>query len=47
MNGGAVMYLEMKDVTKRIRGTTVVDKVGFTMENSGKAVIRVWQQEIF
>ncbi len=26
------MYLEMKDVTKRIRGTTVVDKVGFTME---------------
>ena len=21
--------------------------VGFTMENSGKAVIRVWQQEIF
>lgn len=26
------MYLEMKDVTKRIRGTTVVDKVAFTME---------------
>lgn len=26
------MYLEMKDVTKRIRGTTVVDRASFSME---------------
>ena len=26
------MYLEVKDVTKRIRGTTVVDRASFSME---------------